>query len=260
MLVATWNVNSLKARMPRVLELIDQHAPDVLLLQETKASPEQFPHLELQAAGYTAADHSGGRWAGVAVLARDAVGEVAGVRTDLAGNPVPDEARWVEATVGGVTFVSVYVINGRALDDPMFPLKLEFLEAMRARLAALAETGPTIVGGDFNIAPADVDVWDPPAFEGATHVTADERSRLAAMLDSGYVDAFRAVDPDGQGFTWWDYRAGHFHKGHGLRIDLFLVSHHLADRIETCGIDRDFRKGTKPSDHAPLLLGLAPSA
>jgi exodeoxyribonuclease-3 len=255
LLVATWNVNSLKMRMPRVLELLDQHGPDVVLLQETKASPEQFPHLELQAAGYAATDHSGGRWAGVAVLTRDRA-EVGDAQVGLPRSPVPDEARWIEVVVDGVRFVSVYVVNGRAVDDPMFAVKLDFLEAMRDRLAEVAADSPVVLGGDLNIAPSDDDVWDPARFAGATHVTDDERGRLAGMLATGYVDAFRHLHPDGAGFTWWDYRAGHFHKGYGLRIDLFLVSAGLADGIRSCGIDRDFRKGPKPSDHAPLLLEL----
>lgn len=258
MLVATWNVNSLKARMPRVEELLDLHLPGVVLLQETKCGAEQFPHLELQAAGYTAVDHSGGRWAGVAVLARDGH-EVGEVQVGLPGSPVVEEARWVEAEVDGIRFVSVYVVNGRSLDDPMFAAKLEFLDAMAARLAELRAAGPVVLGGDLNIAPADLDVYDPAAFAGGTHVTDEERGRLRAMLDGGYVDAYRHLHPDEVGHTWWDYRAGHFHRRMGLRIDLFLVSDDLADGIERCGIDRNFRKGTKPSDHAPLLLQLDPS-
>ena len=255
MLVATWNVNSLKARMPRVQELLDLHLPGVVLLQETKAAPDQFPHLELQAAGYTAVDHSAGRWAGVAVLVRDGhqLGEV---QVGLPGSPVSDEARWVEAEVDGIRFVSVYVVNGRALADPMFVVKLDFLDAMAARLAQLRAQGPVVLGGDINIAPADGDVYDPGAFVGGTHVTEDERGRLAGMLEGGFVDAYRHLHPDEVGFTWWDYRAGNFHKGKGLRIDLFLVSDDLADGITGCGIDRNFRTGTKPSDHAPLLLQL----
>ncbi len=177
MLVTTWNVNSLRARMPRVEEFLDLHLPGVVLLQETKAAPDQFPHLELQAAGYTAVDHSAGRWAGVAVLVRDghAIGDV---QVGLPGSPVADEARWVEAEVDGVRFVSVYVVNGRTLDDPMFAAKLDFLDAMAARLAELRAQGPVVLGGDLNIAPADVDVYEPAAFVGGTHVTEDERGRL----------------------------------------------------------------------------------
>jgi exodeoxyribonuclease III len=252
MLIATWNVNSLRARMPRVLEFLELHAPDVVLLQETKTAAGQFPHLELQAAGYQTIDHSGGQWAGVAILARDGL-PVGDVVIGLQEEPV-DEARWVEAEVAGIRFVSVYVVNGRALDDPMFAIKLDFLRALVRRAAQLRADGPVVIGGDFNIAPADEDVYDPIAFVGGTHVTADERGHLTALLDAGYVDAFRHVVPEGQGFTWWDYRAGNFHKGKGLRIDLFAVSDDLADDITDCGIDRNFRKGGKPSDHAPLLL------
>lgn len=253
MLVATWNVNSLKVRMPRVEELLDLHMPGVVLLQETKASPEQFPHLELQAAGYTAIDNSAGRWSGVAVLARHGH-EVGDVQVGLADSPVVDEARWVEAVVDGVRYVSVYVVNGRTLDDPMFVAKLSFLDAMAARLEALRAQGPVVLGGDLNIVPADIDCYDPAAFVGGTHVTEDERGRLRAMLAGGYVDAYRHLHPDEVGHTWWDYRAGNFHKGKGLRIDLFMVSDDLAHGIRRCGIDRNFRKGPKPSDHAPLLL------
>lgn len=261
MLVATWNVNSLRARMPRVEEFLDRHLPGVVLLQETKTAPDQFPHLELQAAGYTAVDASVGRWAGVAALVRDGH-EIGAHQVGLPGSPVPEEARWVEVVVDGVTFVSVYVVNGRHPADPMFPVKLEFLDRMADRLADLRRAGPVVLGGDLNIAPADVDVYDPAAFVGSTHVTDDERDRLQAMLDGepgsepAFVDAYRHCHPDEVGFTWWDYRAGHFHRGMGLRIDLFLVSTDLAGGIGACGIDRSFRKGPKPSDHAPLLLEL----
>ena len=265
-LLATWNVNSLKVRWPRVEELLDLHLPSVVLLQESKVAPEQFPHLELAAAGYTGVDNSAGRWAGTAVLVRDGH-DVDGVQVGLPGSPVPHEARWVEARVDGVTVVSVYVVNGRAVDDPMFAVKLDFLDVMADRLAELRAAGPVILGGDLNIAPADVDVYDPAAFRGSTHVTDAERGRLQGMLDGvaggvergsepAFVDAYRYLHPDTIGFTWWDYRAGNFHRNRGLRIDAFLVSHDLVDRIARCGIDRNFRKGPKPSDHAPLLLQL----
>jgi exodeoxyribonuclease-3 len=260
MRLVTWNVNSLKMRLPRVLQLIELHRPDVLCLQETKAPADAFPELELAGAGYHAIHHSAGRWAGVALLARAELGLEDPVLS-LPGAPAPEEARWCEATVGGVRIASVYVPNGRTLDSPEYPRKLAFLDAMAARLAQLrADTpGGVIVAGDFNIAPADRDVYDPPAFVGGTHVSAPERDRLHAMLDEGMVDAYRTVHPDEVQYTWWDYRAGHFHKGLGLRIDLVLASRTggLAERVESCGIDRDFRKGTKPSDHAPLILHLA---
>jgi exodeoxyribonuclease-3 len=249
MLLATWNVNSLRARMPRVLEFIATHRPDVLCLQETKCTPGGFPGVELAAAGYRAVDLSGGQWAGVAILARDGLpmGEpVCG----LAGDPVPSEARWIEATVEGVRVASVYVPNGRALDSPEYPRKLAFLEAMAQRAAAL-----DVIAGDFNIAPADLDVYDPALFVGGTHVSTAERQLLAEIERRGALtDAFRHLHPQTPQYTWWDYRAGHFHKGLGLRIDLVLLAERLIPSLTSCGIDRDFRKGQKPSDHAPLLV------
>ncbi len=255
MLLATWNVNSLKARLPRVLELLDTHRPDVLCLQETKAAPGAFPHAELSDAGYVAVDHSAGRWAGVALLA-PATDPPRDVVRGLPGETRPDEARWVEATVAGTRVASVYVPNGRALDSPAFTDKLSFLEAVATRTAALAGS-PLAVAGDFNVAPSDADVYDPHMFTGTTHTSDEERTRLAAVLGTGLVDAYRRLDALSAGFTWWDYRAGHFHKGLGMRIDLTLVSPDLAARCRRCGIDRAFRKGPKPSDHAPLLTELA---
>jgi exodeoxyribonuclease-3 len=254
--VVTWNVNSLKMRMPRVLEFTELHHPDVLLLQETKAPPDAFPDLELAEAGYHAVHHSAGQWAGVAIVARSDL-PIDDPALSLPGDPVPEEARWCEATVDGIRMASVYVPNGRTLDSPEYPRKLAFLDAMAARISELQADSPVIVAGDMNIAPADADVYDPAAFEGGTHVSAAERDRLGSILDNGMVDAYRAVHPDEVQYTWWDYRAGHFHKGFGLRIDLALVSAPLADRLTACGIDRDFRKGKKPSDHAPLMLELS---
>jgi exodeoxyribonuclease III len=258
MRVVTWNVNSLKARMPRVLELLAQHAPDVVCLQETKSNPDAFPELELNAAGYEAVHESGGRWAGVAILAKRAIGLDDPVYT-LPEDPVPEEARWCEATAGGIRFASVYVPNGRTLDSPEYPRKLAFLDAMTSRVTALHDGGdtPLFVCGDMNIAPADEDVYDPSAFVGGTHVSADERDRLADLQRHGdLLDAYRTLHPDEVQYTWWDYRAGNFHKGLGLRIDLALVSESLRPRLTACGIYRDYRKGHKPSDHAPLAIDL----
>ena len=251
----TWNVNSLRARLARVLELLALHRPDVVCLQETKCTIDNFPLEELKAAGYVAHHLSAGQWAGVAVLAREPL-ELSDPSAGLPQDPVATEARWCEATVDGTRFVSTYVPNGRTLDSPEFPRKLAFLDAAALRVGAV--DGPLLVAGDMNIAPADVDVYDPVAFVGSTHVTAEERSRLAAILDAGgLVDAYREVHPEDQQFTWWDYRAGNFHKGLGLRIDLALVSAGLAGGLVECGIDRNFRKGPKPSDHAPLLVRFA---
>ena len=251
MRVVSWNVNSLKARMPRVLEFLGSQAPDVLCLQETKCEPQAFPAGELEAAGYASHHHSGGRWAGVAVLARTELELVPGAQ-GLPGEHAPDEARWCEATVAGLRVASTYVTNGRAVGTPTFDEKLGFLDAIAARAPQL-----DVIAGDFNVAPADADVYDPEAFIGSTHVTAEERGRLEAILAAGFVDAYRRLEPEGRQFTWWDYRQGHFHRGLGLRIDLALVRAELAPRLRSVGIARDFRKGSKPSDHAPLVVELA---
>ena len=264
MKLVTWNVNSLRARLPRVLEMLERHAPDVVLLQETKVAPDQFPSDELAVAGYEACHHSAGQWAGVAVLARSGLG-LTDTRAGLPGEVRAEEARWIEADVPGlgVRVASAYVVNGREVGSPTFDEKLTFLDAIAARAGAIraGAGGPLVIGGDFNVAPADADVYDPAAFAGATHVTAPERERVAAILEAGdLVDAYRAVHPDEPQFTWWDYRQGHFHRGLGMRIDLLLLSAGLAGRLRACGIDRDLRKGTKPSDHAPLLADLQDGA
>lgn len=260
MKLVTWNVNSLRARMPRVLELLEKHDPDVVLLQETKVAPDAFPDDELRAAGYASCHHSGGQWAGVAVLAREELG-LGEVRSGLPGEIRAEEARWVEAEIPGLGLrvASTYVVNGREVGSETFAEKLHFLDMLAARAAELAGT-PLVIGGDFNVAPADADVYDPEGFHasGSTHVTPDERGRLEAILERGALaDTYRVAHPDEPQFTWWDYRQGHFHRGMGLRIDLLLVARELAGRVTACGIDRDLRKGAKPSDHAPLLVELA---
>ncbi len=252
MRLVSWNVNSLRARLPRVLELLELHAPDVVCLQETKSEPGAFPDLP----GYENVHVSAGRWAGVAVLARRGLGLREAAR-GLPGEAAPDEARWAEADVGGMRVVSVYVPNGREVGSEAFAQKLTFLGAMAARVAALRGT-PLVVCGDMNVCPEDRDVYDPAAFSGATHVTPQERAALAAVREHGGLrDAFRVLHPEEPGFTWWDYRQGHFHRKLGLRIDHALVSDDLAAGLMSCGIDRSFRKGPKPSDHGPLLVELA---
>jgi exodeoxyribonuclease-3 len=256
-LFVTWNVNSLRARLPRVLELLETRQPDVVALQETKCGLERFPVAEMDEAGYDVVHHSGGQWAGVALLVRRPLAPDLPL-LGLPGDPVPHEARWCEATVSGIRFVSTYVPNGRSLDSPEFPRKLAFLEAAAKRAAAIrAESPSLVIGGDMNVAPADDDVYDPAFYLQSTHVSEPERAGLAAIQERGsLIDAYRHMHPDDPQFTWWDYRAGNFHKNLGMRIDLALVSSNLADGLMACGIDRDFRKGFKPSDHAPLLVWL----
>ena len=257
MRLISWNVNSIRARLPRVLELLAQHQPDVVCVQETKVAEDTFPHGPLEAVGYRAVTSSEGRWNGVALLV-PADHPVDDVVTALPGAPDPAEARWVEARVAGVRCASVYVPNGRERTHPMFAVKLRFLEAVRDHLAAVVADGPTVIAGDVNIAPEDRDGWDVGATGLTTHVTPEERERLAAILDVGLVDAYRAVAPDEEGFTWWDYRLRSFERGFGMRIDLAMVSRDLT--IRGCTVDRGFRTanaaGDKPSDHAPLVVDL----
>ena len=239
--------------MPRVLELLEQYRPDLVFLQETKSEPDAFPHMELEAAGYQAVHHSAGRWAGVALRAPSGV-PIENVCAGLEGEPARDEARWIEADVDGVRAVSVYVPNGQAIGAPAFADKLRFLEAIAERVPELVrDDRPVLVGGDFNVCRTDLDVYEPAAFVGDTHVTEEERTRFEAILAAGLVDTFRRLHPDTTAYTWWDYRAGNFHKGLGLRIDYLLATSELADKAARCGIARDYRKGKKPSDHAPLF-------
>ena len=248
---ATWNVNSLKVRLPRVLEFLAEHRPEVLCLQETKCERDAFPHHELHDAGYEAVEHSAGRWAGVAIAAPIGTG-LGNPCAGLEGEPAAEEARYIEADVAGMRVASVYVPNGRALGTPHFEGKLAFLDALAARAGGL-----DALLGDLNVTRTDADVYDPDAFVGSTHVTPQERERLEAIIAAGLEDSFRRLHPgDEPGFTWWDYRQGHFHRKMGLRIDYVLLAAELTGRLTECGIDRSYRKGPKPSDHAPLIATL----
>ncbi len=259
MRVATWNVNSLNARWPRVEEWLTSAAPDVVCLQETKLADADFPAMALLALGYESAHHGNGRWNGVAILSKVGLADVAyGFASPLEG--FPDEPRVVAATCGGVRVRSVYVPNGREIGHDHWHFKLAWLRHLGAELSAEAESGAAaqLVAGDFNIAPADIDVWNPAAFAGATHVSPEERDALRGLTDLGLVDVFRAQHPDAGLFSWWDYRAGDFHQGRGMRIDLILASVALAERAEWSLIDRQARKGKLPSDHAPVVAQFAP--
>ncbi len=249
MRVATWNVNSLNARLERVLEWLAANGPDVLLVQETKLRDEAFPSSAFADLGYEGAHVGQGQWNGVAVVSRVGLDEVVRGLSD-------GEARLVGATCGGLRVYSCYVPNGRALDDPHYAYKLAWLEELRGLLAARDRSVPVLIGGDFNVAPADRDVWDPGALEGMTHVSGPERRALEALEATGLVDAVRCVHPDEPCFTWWDYRGGAFHRGWGMRIDLVYLDAALAPRVRAAYVDRDARKGTKPSDHAPVVVEL----
>jgi exodeoxyribonuclease-3 len=257
MRIATWNVNSLKARLPRVEDWLGYARPDVLCLQETKLADDAFPQLTFEALGYEAAHHGQGRWNGVAILSRVGLQDVSSGFGDIV-DPYAGDARLLAATCAGARIVSVYVPNGREVGTDFYERKLEWLHALRHWLDTTSTPDdPIAVLGDFNVAPEDRDVWSPKAFESATHVTARERAAVAALQEWGLVDAFRAVyDQDGL-FSYWDYRRGDFHEHRGMRIDLVLVSRPLAARICWAIVDRNARKGQQPSDHAPVVVDLA---
>lgn len=255
MRIATWNVNSLKARLPRVEAWLSEAAPDVLCLQETKLADSAFPALAFHGLGYESVHHGEGRWNGVAILSRVGLDDPHPGWADD-GEPDPD-ARIVWATCGGVRVASVYVPNGRELEHDHYRYKLAWLDRLRAHLAAgFTPDDPVLVAGDFNIAPTDDDVWDPEQFVGSTHVSEPERDALRALEAWGLQDTFRRLHPEPGNFTYWDYRAGMFHKGMGMRIDLLLATAPVAASVTAAVMDRDARKGTKPSDHAPVYIDL----
>jgi len=255
-IVATWNVNSLKARLPRVEEWLADIQPDVLCLQETKLADDAFPALTFQAMGYESVHHGQGQWNGVAILSKVGIDQVTANFAEASGDRDPD-ARIITARCGGILFVNCYVPNGRSLDDDHYRYKLRWLDQLHHHLDHLTTPDDqVIVTGDFNIAPADADVYDPAKLVGATHVSEPERAALARLNTWGMVDLFRELHPEDRIYSWWDYRAGDFHQGRGMRIDLILGTAAVAERVEWSIIDRNARKGQSPSDHAPVLVDL----
>jgi exodeoxyribonuclease-3 len=262
MRIATWNINSLNARLQRVETWLADAEPDVCCLQETKCDDAAFPTLAFAALGYEAAHHGNGRWNGVAILSRVGLDKVRAGFSGPLGDEA-DEARLLAARCGGIDVVSLYVPNGRAVGSEHYLAKLDWLRRLACELqASFDASSPLALCGDFNIAPEDRDVWDISQFAGATHVSEPERAALGRLLGWGLVDAVRMLLPDQDGpFSWWDYRAGAFHKGWGMRIDLVLVTRLLAGRLQSAYIDREARKKgikttTTPSDHAPVVVDL----
>lgn len=259
MKLATWNVNSLTARLPLVLEWAEATGPDVLCMQETKQADAAFPEGAFADLGYESAHHGDGRWNGVAIASR------VGLERPSRGFEAEEDVhgcRIIAATCAGLRVHSVYVPNGRSLDSEQYQFKLAWLARLRAYLAQTCDpSGDVAVCGDFNVAPTDADVWDPTATSGSTHVSEPERAALDSLLEWGLEDVFARFHPEGGLYSWWDYRAGDFHKGHGMRIDLALLSAGPAGRCTGATIDRDARKkspaGNKPSDHTPLFVEIA---
>jgi len=254
--VATWNVNSVKQRVPRLLGWLDERQPDVVCLQEIKLTQEAFSELlgaELETRGYAFAAHGQPQWNGVAILSRAGLDDVRTGLPDEPGFPGP-EARAVSATCGGIRVHSVYVPNGRTPDSEHYRYKLAWLAALTSAVAA--DGAAALVCGDMNIAPADADVYDPAAYVGHTHVTPPERAALGELEALGLHDVIRDRWPDSRVFTYWDYRAGMFHQDLGMRIDLMLAGDPVAARVRAAWVDRKARKGTAPSDHAPVIVDL----
>ncbi|HEX6511620.1 MAG TPA: exodeoxyribonuclease III [Chloroflexota bacterium] len=256
MRIATWNVNSIKQRIPRLLPWLDERRPDVVCLQETKLGNDALTALlgaELAARGYQLALHGEAQWNGVAILSRAGLDDVVAGINGAPGFPHA-EARAVSATCGGLRVYSVYVPNGRVPDSDHYAYKLAWLAALKSAVGSGPQ--PAIVCGDFNIAPTDADVFDPAAYVGQTHVTPPEREALASLQQLGLHDLVRERWPSNRVFTYWDYRAGMFHKDLGMRIDLVLAADPIAGRVKAAWVDRQARKGTLPSDHAPVLIDL----
>ncbi len=259
MKVISWNVNSIRSRLPRTLALLERHRPDVLCLQETKVRDDDFPTDEIAATGYRAEIFGQKTYNGVAILSR---APMSGVTRGFPGDPAPDQARLIGGEVDGVRILNLYVINGEAVDSPKYQVKLRWLDAVARWLERDFDPAqPLLLVGDFNIAPDDRDVYDPAKWRGRVHCSEPERERLRTLQSWGVVDVTRSHHPEGGPHTWWDYRGGAFHRGWGLRIDLALATEAVASRCTSVEIDRDERKPSsgegKPSDHAPLIIQLA---
>lgn len=257
--ITTFNVNSIRARLPNVLAWLRESTPDIVLLQELKCMDDAFPRLEIEDMGYNCAVYGEKTYNGVAILSKFPLEDVS---RGLAGEEEDTHARYIEALastpLGMVRVASVYVPNGQEVGSDKFSYKLRFLDRLYAKLhALLAYEEMVAIGGDYNVAPEAIDVYDPKRLSETVCFHSEERKRLRKILHLGYTDAFRTCNPTAQGFSWWDYRGGSFELGHGLRIDHLLLSPQAADRLVQCEVHTNTRAAEKASDHAPVVGVLA---
>jgi len=267
MRIATWNVNSLRARLEKVEWWLERASPDVLLMQETKLTDDRAPVEEFHRAGYELAHHGEGQWNGVAIASRAGIADVVtnfgeplrpAVTLDARDDEPLAEARMIAATCGGIRVVSVYAPNGRTVGSPFYAAKLVWYGHLARWLEqAATPKDPLVIGGDFNVGPADADVWDPQALGGGTHVSPREREAYFELVRWGLVDVYRLHHPEPGRYTWWDYRGGGFHRNLGMRIDHLMATRPVAERVVWAEIDREARKGKPtPSDHTPVVIDL----
>lgn len=256
MIVATWNVNGIRARAQRLTEWLAERKPDVACLQELKGVEDEFPHVELRAAGYHAVLAGQAGWNGVAVIARTPPD----LRIRELSGAAEAGARFILARVGDLDVASVYVPNGKTVAHPDYRVKLAFLERLAEHVESRGRDAPFVLGGDFNVCTTALDSYGGEGFEGHIFHTPEERALVGRLRAAGLVDVFRAKHPEDPGFTWWDYRAGAFHKKMGMRLDILFATPGIAARVANVFVDRDYRKKSKagavPSDHAPLIVEL----
>jgi exodeoxyribonuclease-3 len=252
MLVASWNVNSITARLPNVLDWLKKNAPDIVLLQELKCMEEKFPAMELKAAGYHAAVHGQKTYNGVAILSKH---KIENIKKGLPGDNNDEQARYIEATIKGICVASIYLPNGNPVDSEKYPYKLKWFDRLidHAR-TLLAEETPVLLGGDYNVIPETRDCHDPAAWQEDALFRLDSRKKLRTLLNLGFTDCFRVFNNKDHQYTFWDYQAGAWQKNNGIRIDHFLASPQAADRLQACTIDSDPRGKEKASDHTPIIV------
>ncbi len=253
--IATWNVNSIRSRLEHVSDFLSSQIPDILLLQETKCTDDQFPHDQFSSMPYNVSLHGQKSYNGVAIFSKYPIDEV---KTNFDGNPIPDQARFLEITcntpVGYSRIISVYVPNGGEVGSDKFAIKLDFLDGLKAYLDSIQSKDENlIIGGDFNVAPFDIDLYDPEVLKNTTCCTEVEKEKMLALLGDNFADLYRIANPDLQEFSWWDYRSAGFARNHGLRIDFLLANENAARKLKECYIDKSYRSLEKPSDHVPVV-------